>query len=140
MWYILISILTILLGVFLIYLVCDDVIEKGIELSSVFGVILLTYGVGSFVVLASHNNLDYDLKEYEKAKKVEMKFLQNEENIPIHLAVEFKNNIENVNRLIDKSAKYHNNWYLNKFYYKEIGELEKIKIDSIKTKKVQIFY
>lgn len=138
MWYILISTLTTLLGVFLIYLAWN-VIDKGFELSAVFGIIMLTYGVGSFVVLARHNNLDYDLKEYEKAK-VEMVFLQNEEDIPIHLAVEFKSNIENVNRLIDKSAKYHNNWYLNKFYYKEIGELEKIKIDSIKTKKVQIFY
>lgn len=138
MWYILISTLTTLLGVFLMYLAIN-VIDNGYLLSAISGIILLTYGLSSFIALASHNNLDYDLKEYEKAK-VEMSYLQNEEDIPIHLVIEFKNNIENVNRLIDKSAKYHNNWYLNKFYYKEIGELEKIKIDSIKTKKVQIFY
>lgn len=138
MWYVLISIFTTLFGVFLIYLACE-VIDKGIELSSVFGIILLTYGVSSFLALASHNNLDDDLKEYEKAK-TEMVFLQNEEVIPIHLAVEYKDHIDNVNRLIDKSAKYHDNWYMNQFYYKEIGELEKIKTDSIKTKRVQIFY
>ena len=138
MWYVLISILTTLLGVFLIYLACD-VIHNWIDLSATFGVILLCYGISSFLALASHNNLDYDLKEYEKAK-TEMRFLQNEEDIPIHLVVEYKDHIDEVNRLIDKSAKYHDNWYMNKFYYKEIGELEKIKTDSIKTKRVQIFY
>ena len=138
MWYVLISIFTTFLGVFLIYL-AYDVIDNGIELCATFGVILLCYGISSFLVLASHNNLDYDLKEYEKAK-TEMRFLQNEEDIPIHLVVEYKKHIDEVNRLIDKSAKYHDNWYMNQFYYKEIGELEKIKTDSIKTKRVQIFY
>ena len=69
-----------------------------------------------------------------------MRFLQNAEDIPIYLAAEYKDHIDKVNRLIDKSAKYHDNWYMSPFYYKEIGELEKIKTDSIKTKRVQIFY
>lgn len=138
MWYVLISIFTTLLGIFLICLTAEATTDKWVVLCSIFGAFLTIYGIISFLALASHNNLDYDLEEYEKAK-TEMRFLQNEEDIPIHLAVEYKGHIEEVNRLIDKSAKYHDNWYMNQFYYKEIGELEKIKTDSIKTKRVQIF-
>lgn len=139
MWYVLISIFTTLLGIFLIYLTYEVTTDEWVVLCGIFGIILSCYGICSFVALASHNNLDHDLEQYEKAK-TEMRFLQNEEDIPIHLAVEYKGHIEKVNRLIDKSAKYHDNWYMNQFYYKEIGQLEKIKTDSIKTKRVQIFY
>lgn len=138
MWYVLISIFATLLGIFLIYLACE-VIDKWDVLSVTFGMILLIYGIISLLALACHNNLDYDLKKYQTAK-TEMRFLQNEENIPIHLVVEYKDHINKVNRLIDKSAKYYDDWYMSPFYYKEIGELEKIKTDSIKTKRVQIFY
>ena len=137
MGFILISILTTVLGIFLVYLACST--TRFTDLFAAFGTIFLCYGLGSFVPLAAHDDLNDDLQRYEKAK-AEMMVIQNEDNLPIHLVIDYKNHIDAANKLIDKSAKYYDNWYLSPFYYKEIGELEKLVPDTIKAKSVQIFY
>lgn len=136
MGFILISILTIVLGIVFVYLACST---KFTDLFAALGTILLCYGFGSFVPLSGHDDLNDDLQKYEKAK-AEMRVIQNEDDLPIHLVVEYKNHIDEANKLIEKSAKYHDNWYLSPFYYEEIGKLEKLVPDTIKVKSVQIFY
>ena len=136
MGFILISILTIVFGIVFLYLACST---RFVDLFAVLGAIFLSYGLGSIIPLSGHDDLNDDLQKYEKAK-AEMRVIQNEDDLPIHLVIEYKNHIDEANKLIEKSAKYHDNWYLSPFYYKEIGELEKLVPDTIKAKSVQIFY
>lgn len=131
MGYILISVLALIVGFVLVYFAIE---EDWCDFLIGVGTIILFYGIFSLLPYFLHDNLDNDLTKYEKAK-FKLEVIENSEEIPMSVLSDFKESIDSMNELIDKSAKYHDNWFLGPFYYKEIGELDKLVLsDTIQTK------
>jgi hypothetical protein len=135
MGFVLISILAIVLGIVFIYLTSEK--DIGGDVLGTIGGILLFYGFLSFIPLGAHDDLDTDLNRYEKAK-AKLEIMETYEGLPVELICDFKRDIKYANKLIDKSKKYHNNWFLSSFYYEEVADLEKLNTDSVATS-VKIF-
>ena len=95
--------------------------------------LFLLYPVFSFLALGLHDNKVDDMKRYHKAVS-EYNIIMETKEIDYDLFQDYIMDITQVNKLIDDSKKYHNNWYLGPFYYKEIGELKPINIDSVNIK------
>lgn len=135
MGFILITILAVVIGIVLVYLTTEQGI--GGDFTFAVGVFLILYGIISLIPFFEHNDIDDDLKNYENSK-AKFEIIKEKENLPIGLIMDFKRDINSTNKLIEKSKKYHDNWYLGSFYYKEIGELDKLETDSILTS-VKVF-
>ena len=125
----------IILGLFLMWLIFSDRINM---ISSIGGILLilsifiLVYGIGSALSLATKNDLEYDMKMYLKAK-TEIEMIESTEvSLPIEVINAYWDDISQANDLVMNSRKYHNNWYLKQFYYKEIADLSLLKCDSVK--------
>lgn len=135
MGFVLISILAIVLGLIFIYLNSEKHI--GGDGLGILTSILLLYGILSFIPFGAHDDLAADMNRYEKAK-AELEIIETYEGLPVELICDFKRDIKYANKLIDKSKKYHNNWFLSSFYYEEVADLEKLNTDSVATS-VKIF-
>ena len=127
----------IVLGLFLIFLVFSDRININIGTGGillVLSILIFTYGLSSVLALVTKSDLEYDMKMYLKAK-TEIEMIESTEvSIPIEVISEYWDDISHANNLVMKSRKYHDNWYLKQFYYKEIAELPLLKCDSTKLK------
>jgi len=97
----------------------------------VLGAMFLAYGLDSIIILASHQTKKEDLAKYEKAK-TEYEIIKNKcVDISAEMLIDYIDDIEKANDLIEKSKKWHNNWYLKDFYYKEIGELPLLELKEL---------
>lgn len=135
MGFILITILAVVIGIVSVYLSTEK--DIGGDVLAAVGAFLILYGTISVIPFFGHNDIDDDLKNYEKSK-AKLEIIKEKENLPIGLIMDFKYDINSTNKLIEKSKKYHDNWFLSSFYYKEIGELDKLETDSILTS-VKVF-
>lgn len=133
---ILISILTIVLGFLLLYLTINVFVDKNFwySLSIVATICFLAFGVTSLLVGLTRTTLEDDLRNYENSRcKCD---ILNDENavLSLDVVVDMRNDIKETNYRIKNSRKYHDNWYLKVLFYKEVGELEILKCDTIKAK------
>ena len=131
MAYVVISIVSMLLGFALIFKFIDRIKDNNwFFFVIIISIVLVTYGLSSLLPWLKHSELEDDMSKYEKAN-LEYQILQKEYELPIGVVLEYKNDIEDMNELIDMSKKYHDNWYLESFYYKEVGELPKFPVENI---------
>ncbi len=96
----------------------------------IIGVIMAIYGIVSFTPGIGHSKLKDDMRLYEKAS-AEYRILNNNQTLPLSIVTDYKKDIDEINDIIDKSAKYHNHWYFSLFYYKEVGYLNKIPVENL---------
>lgn len=95
------------------------------------GGLLFLYGVYAGVILSSHQTKKEDFAKYEKAK-AEYEIIKNKcVYISTEMLIDYIDDIKKANDLIEKSKKWHNNWYLKDFYYKEIGELQVLELKEL---------
>lgn len=124
--YIALSIISLVVGIVLLYFYID-----GKWPGCVLGAMFLLYGLDSIIMLASHQTKKEDLAKYEKAK-TEYEIIKNKSvDISTSTLIDYIDDIEEANDLIEKSKKWHNNWYLKDFYYKEIGELPVLELKEL---------
>lgn len=124
--YIALSIISLVVGIVLLYFYID-----GKWPGCVLGAMLLLYGLNSIIMLANHQTKKEDLAKYEKAK-TEYEIIKNKcVDISAPTLLDYIDDIEKANDLIEKSKKWHNNWYLKDFYYKEIGELPILELKEL---------
>ena len=124
--YIALSIISLVVGIVLLYFYID-----GKWPGCVLGAMFLLYGLDSIIMLASHQTKKEDLAKYEKAK-TEYEIIKNKcVDISTPTLLDYIDDIEKANDLIEKSKKWHNNWYLKNFYYKETGELPVLELKDL---------
>lgn len=124
--YIVLSIISLVVGIVLLYFYIDGKLP-----GCVLGAMFLVYGLDSIIVLASHQTKKEDLAKYEKAK-TEYEIIKNKSvDISSSILLDYIDDIEKANDLVEKSKKWHNNWYLKNFYYKEIGELPVLELKEL---------
>lgn len=135
--YVFLFVFAIVLGVFLMWLILSDRVSMSTDIGSALlpvAIVILTYGVSCAVTLLTKKDLEYDMTKYLKAK-TEIEIFSNDcSTIPLKVASEYYNDITDANNLVMKSRKYHDNWYLKQFYYKEIADLPLLKCDSAEVK------
>ena len=126
--YIALSIISLIAGVGLMVLYYRfDIFPNG----TLPGAFLILYSIYSTVILFSHQTKEEDLAKYEKAK-TEYEIIQNKcVDISTSTLIDYIDDIEKANDLVEKSKKWHNNWYLKDFYYKEIGELPVLELKDL---------
>jgi len=93
----------------------------------------ISFAIGSLFMLipiVTKPSVEYELSEYRKAE-YEYKCLISGDTINIDAVKSFLNDIDNVNKNIVSSRKYHDHWFLSPFYYKEIADLETLDMDSV---------
>ena len=124
--YIPILVVLIIAGIILIAVgVCNE--KPGLMAS---GSISFAIGFLMFVTLTCKTSVEYELSEYRQAE-YEYKCLISGDTINIDAVKSFLNDIDNVNKNIVSSRKYHDHWFLSPFYYKEIADLETLDMDSV---------
>ena len=133
MFYIVISLLAIALGITLCALGTKKLWSE--EIIFISSMPTFIYGVMSLFALGMYDNKADDLERYHKAV-AEYHVIMETKAMDYDLFDDYIHDIARTNRLIEESKKYHDHWYLGPFYYKEIGELEPIKIDSLNVKLV----
>ena len=95
------------------------------------GLLLFLYGVYAVTVLLSHQTKEDDFAKYEKAR-TEYEIIKNKcVDISTSTMIDYIDDIKKANDLIEKSKKWHDNWYLKDFYYKEIGELPVLELKDL---------
>lgn len=94
------------------------------------GALMAIYGVLSFAPVMGHSKLKDDMRLYEKAS-AEYRILNSNQTLPLSIVTDYKKDIDEINDIIDKSAKYHNHWYFSPFYYEEVGKLKKIPVKDL---------
>jgi len=126
--YIALLIISLIAGVLLIVLFfCFDAGQN----CFLFGVLLVLYFIYATVILCCHQTKEEDLAKYEKAK-TECEIIKNKcVDINTETFIEYIDDIREANDLIKRSKKWHDNWYLKNFYYKEIGELPVIELKDL---------
>ena len=87
---------------------------------SVMITVLLTNTVPSSI-----NSTEGELRMYNKAV-AEKDMLESDIQIPLEVTADYSDDIVEMNRLIMKSRKFCDNWFLNPIYHKETAELELI--------------
>ena len=101
------------------------------EIGRFIGGLLFIYGAYAGLILLTHRTKKEDLAIYEKAK-TEYEIIKNKSvDISTSTLIDYIDDIEKANNLVEKSKKWHNNWYLKDFYYKEIGELPVIELKDL---------
>ncbi len=96
-----------------------------------FGFLLVLYFIYATVILFSRQTKDEDFAKYEKAK-TEYEIIKNKcVDISAEMLIDYIDDIKKANDLIEKSKKWHDNWYLKDFYYKEIAELPVIELKEL---------
>lgn len=83
-----------------------------------------------FIPIMTKPSVEYELSGYRQAE-YEYKCLISGDTINIDAVKSFLNDIDNVNKNIVSSRKYHDHWFLSPFYYEEIAELETLDKDSV---------
>jgi hypothetical protein len=126
--YIALLIISLIAGVGLIVLhFCFDIFQEG----PLFGTLLILYSIYATVALCFCQTKEEDFEKYEKAK-TEYEIIKNKcVDISTSTLVDYIDDIKEANKLIEKSKKWHNNWYLKNFYYKEIGELPVLELKNL---------
>lgn len=129
MWYILLIALSLILT---ILFVCR--IEKhGKIFDCILFVVYGTYFLVSVVVIAFNPSLETVKKDYTDAK-YKCEILKTDVPMHVETVLDFKEDIENMNKTIDNHRKYYDDWYLKPLFYKEIAELDKLNCDTINVK------
>lgn len=126
--YIALLIISLIAGVgFIVLCFCFD----GSPTCGWFGTVFVLYFIYATVILLSHRTKKEDFAKYEKAK-TEYEIIKNKcVDISTTTLIDYIDDIEKANKLIEKSKKYHDNWYLKDFYYKEIGELPVLELKEL---------
>lgn len=126
--YIALSIISLIAGVGLMVLYYSfGIFPNG----SLFGAFLILYFIYSTVILFSHQTKEEDFAKYKKAK-TEYEIIKNKcVDISTSMLIDYIDDIKKANDLIEKSKKWHDNWYLKDFYYKEIAELPSIEVKDL---------
>lgn len=123
--YIALLIISLITGVGLI------VLHFYFDISPLFGTLFILYSVYATVGLCCHQTKEEDFAKYEKAK-TEYEIIKNKcVDISTSTLLYYIDDIEKANKLIEQSKKYHDNWYLKDFYYKEIGELPILELKDL---------
>ena len=131
MLYIVISLLAIAVGIALCVISAKCLWSD--DVAMVVTLPFFLYGIISLFALFISDNKSDDLKRYDKAV-AESHVVMETKAMDYDLFDDYIRDITRANRLIEDSKKYHDHWYLGPFFYKEIGELEPIKIDSLDVK------
>lgn len=133
--YIFLFVFAIILGIFLLWLASSNhVTEFFSSMSIILGLCIFVYGLSAAIALLTKNDLEHDMNKYLKAR-TEIEILSNEcSTISMQIASEYYDDVSSANSLVKESRKYHNNWYLRQFYYKDIADLPLLKLDTIKAK------
>lgn len=126
--YIALLIMSLIAGVCLIVLhFYFDIFQEG----PLFGTLLILYSIYATVALCFCQTKEEDFEKYQKAK-TEYEIIKNKcVDISTSTLVDYIDDIEEANKLIEKSKKWHNNWYLKNFYYKEISELPVLELKDL---------
>jgi len=126
--YIALLIISLIAGVGLIVLCfCFDVGRN----CGLCGIVFVLYFIYATVILCSHQTKEEDFAKYEKAK-TEYEIIKNKcVDISTSTLIDYIDDIEKANNLVEKSKKWHDNWYLKDFYYKEIGELPVLELKEL---------
>lgn len=126
--YIALLIISLIAGVVLTVLCfCFDIGQN----CGLCGVVLVLYFIYATVALCCHQTKEEDFAKYEKAK-TEYEIIKNKcVDISTATLIEYIYDIKEANDMIERSKKYHDNWYLKNFYYKEIAELPTIELKDL---------
>ena len=94
----------------------------------------MTFGITSLFVGVTRTTLEDDLRYYENSR-CKCEILNDKDAVlSLDMVIGMRNDIRETNYRIRKSRKYYNHWYLKALFYKEVGELEILKCDTIKAK------
>ena len=133
---ILVSVLLTVMGFVFLYLTVNVFVGKKFwySLSVVATICFLTFGITSLFVGVTRTTLEDDLRYYENLR-CKCEILNDKDAVlSLDMVIGMRNDIRETNYRIRKSRKYYNHWYLKALFYKEVGELEILKCDTIKAK------
>ena len=126
MWYIIIMIAAFLIGLAGIILLAYT--ENWLFYIPV--VIGWAYFMCSVLIISNNTSVKAEYRKYLDAKD-KFELLQTNKVTSLRLVNDFVKDVENMNELIEKSNKYHNNWYLGILYHEETGKLQTFDLKSI---------
>lgn len=92
---------------------------------SLIGFIVMITVFFTNTVPASINSAEGELRMYNKAV-AEKDMLESDIQIPLEVMADYSDDIVEMNRLIMKSRKFCDNWFLNPIYHKETAALQLI--------------
>lgn len=104
------------------------IVIKGIYSNLLFigAVLALCYGACGLTLCACMGDIvKMDLRQYCEAK-AECEYFNSSDTLSQSVFNKYAEDIEKMNRVIDKSRKYHDHIYLSVFYSKECAEFEKL--------------
>lgn len=133
---IIVSVLLTVIGFVFLYLTVSVFAGKKFwySLSVVATICFLTFGITSLFVGVTRTTLEDDLRYYENSR-CKCEILNDKDAVlSLDMIIGMRNDIRETNNRIRKSRKYHNHWYLKALFYKEVGDLEILKCDTIKAK------
>lgn len=131
MWYIVSFIFSLLLGVYF-YVLCIEYSTLRF-LTTSLSALLIVYALIGTGFYSSRMSYEEDYERYLKAK-CELEILKTDAQMTYSLVQDFKKDIDEINKRIERSRKYKGHWYLHGWYNPGTAELECLHYDTVNVK------